>query len=663
MQTTARRHRGVSLLVAILLLTGLLSALSIARSQAANASVSVGDLVFDSTQFGGGEPQIARLHSSTTTNLSGDSLDDQYPAVSPDGSRIVYQSTGHSDSSENGLYVMNSDGSNKTQVTYTKDAQCDPGTCADVFPAWSSDGTKIVFERYFTTSSGVSYRIDEVNADGTGLTALASVNDGSSLQTPAWAPDDSKIAYQYCPVGTGECDIYKMNTDGTSPAEVLSGTSVSGYSAYDPAWSPDSSKIYFDNQSDIFSVTASGGSLNQLTNSSYYGGSNWKPTVSADGSTVAYINNTNVYTISSTAHLDDGTAATSNSYNNLDPSYVTAAWPNGSTKTIVALGDSVAAGEGINYGYTWDGSSWNEGTSSPGWMDTAPALGATYDQCHQSGHGYPNLLSLSGGNYNVINMACTGASGLQNSSLENGGVLDSELFDSTPQPYPGAGGSSSNSSYTVPAQLGGTCTGCDSPNTGINFSSLDAVTLTMGANDIDFAGWIRKCYAPLGSACGSSSDSTLLNSQLSNEQTDLRSTLTELNRRAGLASETLKVVVTNYYDPFNASNDTCVDYKVGPDVLLTGSELSFLENGLTDLNSNISDEVTYAQAHDSHLSVSLADLSSVMDGHQWCSSNPWVYGVSIDYSDYPGPFNPAPFHPTPAGQHAIMEIVKTALGI
>jgi hypothetical protein len=97
--------------------------------------------------------------------------------------------------------------------------------------------------------------------------------------------------------------------------------------------------------------------------------------------------------------------------------------------------------------------------------------------------------------------------------------------------------------------------------------------------------------------------------------------------------------------------------------MLTGSELAWLENGLTDLNANIAKGVKEAQNSDTHLKVSLVDLSDIMSGHQWCSSSPWVYGVSIDYSlknVFLG-FNLAPFHPTSAGQHKIYMAIKAHL--
>jgi hypothetical protein len=95
---------------------------------------------------------------------------------------------------------------------------------------------------------------------------------------------------------------------------------------------------------------------------------------------------------------------------------------------------------------------------------------------------------------------------------------------------------------------------------------------------------------------------------------------------------TLRVLVTNYYDPFPSSvSSSCIDTGTGvldgtyPGIGLSGGERTWLENGLIDLNGNINSEVTCAQTHDPHLDVDLVDVSDVMAGHEFCASDPWVY--------------------------------------
>jgi hypothetical protein len=221
---------------------------------------------------------------------------------------------------------------------------------------------------------------------------------------------------------------------------------------------------------------------------------------------------------------------------------------------LVALGDSVAAGEGINYGFIWNPatSKWNQsGPSDPSWTDTTSAIGTNFQGCHQTDYAYDRLLQANG--YTVHNMACTGASVLQNSGLENGGILDNEILGDGTSP---------------PAQVGGTCTGCDAPNTVFDRHQPTVVTLTIGGNDLNFANWVFKCYQPfyIGPKCGTTADTSLLNSELAIEQADLRSSLTELNRRAGInlpAGQTMRVLVTDYYNPFQSTYVKCIDTDAG----------------------------------------------------------------------------------------------------
>ena len=321
---------------------------------------------------------------------------------------------------------------------------------------------------------------------------------------------------------------------------------------------------------------------------------------------------------------------------------------------LVALGDSVAAGEGINYGFLWSPSTsqWTwPPRSNPTWTDTTSAKGANYQDCHQTDYAYSRQVQANG--YNVYNMACTGASVFQNSGLENGGILDNQnLSDGT-------------------TQLGGICPSCAPVNTTYDSLNPAVVTLTVGADDINFATWVGKCYQPFyfGAKCGTSDDNALVASQLANQEADLRSALAELDRRAGQdlpSGQKLRVLVTNYYNPFQSSYASCIDTSAGyfsgtyPGIGINSDQQTWLVNGLNSLNGNINSEVGYAQTNDSHLNVSLVDLSTVMAGHQWCTSDPWMYGPSIDYPPIgntgPGT-NPAPFHPTPSGQNAIYQAV------
>jgi Tol biopolymer transport system component len=84
-----------------------------------------------------------------------------------------------------GIYVMNTDGSDQTRIIRDEDIEFSGARA----PAWSPDGTRIAFE-------GGSWAFDIyiyiANADGSGLTR---VSQWRNDHTPTWSPDGKKIAF------------------------------------------------------------------------------------------------------------------------------------------------------------------------------------------------------------------------------------------------------------------------------------------------------------------------------------------------------------------------------------------------------------------------------------------------------------------------------------
>ena len=94
---------------------------------------------------------------------------------------------------------MNADGTGQTRLT--------TNNALDSEPAWSPDGTKIVFSST-RTGNGDIYCM---NADGTGRLRLTT-SSGIDL-SPAWSPDGTQIAFSS--TRDGNVEIYRMNADGT----------------------------------------------------------------------------------------------------------------------------------------------------------------------------------------------------------------------------------------------------------------------------------------------------------------------------------------------------------------------------------------------------------------------------------------------------------------
>jgi len=103
-----------------------------------------------------------------------------------------YDSTGRLSLDATQIYLMNENGSNIRRITESK--------FADNFPALSPDGRKIIFESNRLRTEGEPLNTSDLfimNTDGTGQTLLTR---GSSA---TWSPDSKKIAYHASASGTG----------------------------------------------------------------------------------------------------------------------------------------------------------------------------------------------------------------------------------------------------------------------------------------------------------------------------------------------------------------------------------------------------------------------------------------------------------------------------
>jgi Tol biopolymer transport system component len=165
---------------------------------------------------------------------------DSAPAWSPDGTRIVFErdrtvpnptSTTGTDT-EQDLWVMAADGTQARQLTspppFSVGSTNFAGT--DSLPAWSPDGAKIAFESNRASNNGIFV----MNADGTNIAALT--QPAGNDEHPAWSPDGARIAFDRTgePVLSSKSQIYVMNADGSNQAALT--TTSAGASS--PAWQP-----------------------------------------------------------------------------------------------------------------------------------------------------------------------------------------------------------------------------------------------------------------------------------------------------------------------------------------------------------------------------------------------------------------------------------------
>lgn len=228
------------------------------------------------------------------------------------GSKIAFVSdqTGKKE-----LYIMDIDGSDTVRITNHR--------TAIVSPAWSPDGTKLLFTSYlarnpdtyiydFTIGRMYAFsRKDGLNIGGEfspdGKNALLTLSfegnpeiyllelDTKRLKrltnhwaidvSPAFSPDGSKIAFVSDRGGTPQ--VYVMDSDGRNVKRV---TYEGKYNA-SPKWSPDGKRIVFSGISGdnvnfkLFLVNPDGTGLVQLTNGP---GSDENPSWSPDGKYILF---------------------------------------------------------------------------------------------------------------------------------------------------------------------------------------------------------------------------------------------------------------------------------------------------------------------------------------------------------------------------------------
>jgi len=126
------------------------------------------------------------------------------PAPSPDGSSIAYV-TDRDGNAE--IYVMNADGSNPRRLTNTP--------AAEGSPAWTPDGTRIVYASNAAEGTTGTFHIWIMDADGSNPRQLTQ-GPHSDFQ-PTVSPDGGTIAF------TTDRDtnynIYLMGIDGSNPRQ------------------------------------------------------------------------------------------------------------------------------------------------------------------------------------------------------------------------------------------------------------------------------------------------------------------------------------------------------------------------------------------------------------------------------------------------------------
>jgi serine/threonine protein kinase len=243
-----------------------------ATSPALDAAVDPGDgLLYFVERSGRDDIYLMPLTSRTPQRLTENAGNNQFPIISPDGSRIAFQSD--RDGSFD-IYVMNLDGSNVQRLT--------DNAVNDRLPSWSADGEWLVFAT--DTRGDGSDDLAMMRADGSDFQILFS--NGQRNSHPRWSADSRYVVFT-----TGA--VNDARTWEIARYDVLSGELVllteNDLKDWSPSFGEDSASILYLTEGEGYAAIATMG-LNGEDSQILYDGTGYESAVSLspDGARIAF---------------------------------------------------------------------------------------------------------------------------------------------------------------------------------------------------------------------------------------------------------------------------------------------------------------------------------------------------------------------------------------
>jgi Tol biopolymer transport system component len=240
-------------------------------------------VVFNAPGMGGRDLYLLDLNTLRVSLIASTPEYEVDPQFSPDQKSIVYAAGKPGDRADH-IFLRSLDGKSVKQLT-AEDAN-------DTAPAFSSDGSLIVFSRNKTYNWGglaANWGGDSVlctmKPDGTAFRQITS--NGSIAAGPHFSPDGKTILF------CGMDGVFTVATDGSQPPRLLGGLQGSA-----PVYSPDGQSIAFSRgqyapDCRIFLATVDGAERGRLTypgdvSVSPPGGGCFQPAFTPDGKRILF---------------------------------------------------------------------------------------------------------------------------------------------------------------------------------------------------------------------------------------------------------------------------------------------------------------------------------------------------------------------------------------
>ncbi len=181
------------------------------------------------------------------------------PAWSPDGTKLVYSL--FKDGVQKIHVAQLKRGENGDLLPIEETVVVTTGASSDDDPAWSPDGKRIAF----ASDRNDIWQIFLMNSDGSGVKPLA--RDPKQEGTkPAWKPDGKQVAF-----------VSSRNVALAMPGrKELKFVTTTGYNDC-PSWSPDGKRLVIASGNDLKTLGFDGSEPKPLTQSGWNGEPEWSP--------------------------------------------------------------------------------------------------------------------------------------------------------------------------------------------------------------------------------------------------------------------------------------------------------------------------------------------------------------------------------------------------